>query len=258
MRPAPPRGAVFAQLSLSWAEFHEDKAPAVLPPGPSPSACPTVALMLVDCEVQSLHVFPGISVPSAVEPVRMSCSTGDGDPGHCPLIRRPFSSTNSEASPVREWSSPTFLATSTPLALRQGPMPIRLRASTGPPPLAGSWSALRYARHSWPPAPAAVANRWHMASAPLRPPRFPVVLRELETKKVIGPLGFEGIVLSFAPQLATRTQSKTGDHFFIARLEKVGADGQRSSALRRPVPGFLPDRLRLGRREVLEEPLRAR
>jgi len=58
-----------------------------------------------------------------------------------------------------------------------------------------------------------------MASAPLRPPRFPVVLRELETKNVIGPLGFEGIVLSFAPQLATRTQSKTGDHFFIARLE---------------------------------------
>src|SRR5262249_25810593 len=153
------------------------------------------------------------------EPVRRSGSTGDGGAGHCRLTRRPFPSTNSEASPVRAWSSPTFLATSTPLALRQGPMPIRLRASTGPPPLAGSCSALRYARHSWPPAPAAVANRWHRASAPPQPPRFSVLLRELETKKVIGPLGFEGIVLSFAPQLATRTQSNTGEHFFIARLE---------------------------------------
>src|SRR4029434_7348935 len=219
MRPAPPRGAVFAQLSLSWAEFRDDKAPSVLAPGPRPSEWRTVALMAVDCDVQSLHVFPGISVPSAVEPVRMSCSTGDGDPAHCPLIRRPFSSMRSAALPVRECSSSRFLATSTPLALRQGPMPIRLRASTGLPPLAGSWSALRYARQSWPPAPAAVANCWHIASAPPRPPRFPVVLRELVTKKVMEPLGFEGIVLSFAPQPATRTQSKTGEHFLMACLE---------------------------------------
>src|SRR4029453_7704549 len=134
MRPAPPRGAVFAQLSLAWGAFHDEKAPAVLAPGPRPSEWPTVAATVVDCDVQSLHVFPGISVPSAVEPVRMSCSIGDGDPDHCPLIRRPFSAMKSAALPVRECSSSRFLATSTPLAWRQGPMPIRLRASTGLPP----------------------------------------------------------------------------------------------------------------------------
>jgi len=30
MRPAPPRGAVFAQFWLACAEFHDDKVPAVL------------------------------------------------------------------------------------------------------------------------------------------------------------------------------------------------------------------------------------
>src|SRR5262245_8459977 len=171
--------------------------------------------MAADCDVQSLQVLSGISVPSAFEPVRMSCSTGAGDPGHWPLIRRPVWSMKSEASPVRECSSSRFLATSTPLALRQGPMPMRLRASTGPPPLAGSWLALRYARHSWPPAPAEVANRWHNASAPLRPPIFPVVLVVLVTKKVMEPVGLDGMVLLFAPHPAASMQRATADHVFI-------------------------------------------
>src|SRR5947207_3213614 len=83
MRPAPPRGAVLAQLWLAWAEFQDDSVPEVSPPGPRPSEWPTCAARLSDADVQSLHVMPRMSVPSAFDPVRMSCSTGGGDPGHC-------------------------------------------------------------------------------------------------------------------------------------------------------------------------------
>jgi hypothetical protein len=63
-----------------------------------------------------------------------------------------------------------------------------------------------------------VATRAGGRGQPLRPPRFPVTLRELVTKKVIGPLGVDGITLSLAPQPATRTQNKTADRIFIAHL----------------------------------------
>ena len=46
-------------------------------------------------EVQSAHVNPVISVPSAFDPVSMSCWTGVGEPVHWPLIRFPRSSRKS-------------------------------------------------------------------------------------------------------------------------------------------------------------------
>ena len=82
MRPAPPRGAVSAQLALACAEFQDDSEPEVSWLGPKPSACPTCAAMLEDDNVQSLQVNPGINEPSAADPVRMSCWTGAGDPVH--------------------------------------------------------------------------------------------------------------------------------------------------------------------------------
>src|SRR6266550_320112 len=67
--------------------------------------------------------------------------------------------------------SATLLAMRTPLALYQGPLPIRSRA------LIVGWPAdpfsLRYACHVLPPAPAAVASIWQCRSAPSRPPRLP-------------------------------------------------------------------------------------
>src|ERR1041385_1241089 len=217
MRPAPPPGAVFAQLWLSCAEFHDDRVPVVLPPGPSPSVWPTRALMEADADVQSLHVLPGMSVPSAFEPVRMSCSTGAGDPGHCPLMRRPVSSMKSAASPVRACSSSRLRAISTPLALRHGPIPMRVRPSTGGP-LSGSRSTLIYARHVCPAPPAVAASCWHSASAPRSPPRLPVVLLALLTKNVIGPVGSDGITLFVAPHPAPSTQRATAAHVFISRV----------------------------------------
>jgi hypothetical protein len=41
MRPAPPRGAMFAQFWFVCTAFHDDSEPAVLWPGPMPSECPT-------------------------------------------------------------------------------------------------------------------------------------------------------------------------------------------------------------------------
>ena len=153
-----------------------------------------------------------MSVPSAFEPVRMSCSTGAGDPGHCPLIRRPCSVMNSAASPVRECSSSTFLAMRTPLASRHGPLPMRVRASTAAP-LSGSCSTLIYARHNRAPAPTVVASRWQRASAPRSPPRLPVVLVTLLTKKVIGPVGSDGITLLVPPHpIARAHRASTGLH----------------------------------------------
>src|SRR6185295_4260807 len=104
MRPAPPRGAVSAQFKLACDEFHDDSAPAVLWPGPSPSECPTCPTNAAEPDVQSEHVNPGINVPSALDPVRMSCCTGLGEPVHCPGMRWPRSSTNTVESPVRAWS----------------------------------------------------------------------------------------------------------------------------------------------------------
>src|SRR6185503_4599622 len=101
MRPAPPRGAVFAQLSFACAELQDDSEPAVLMLGPRPSEWPTCATSPGDADVQSAQVMPIIRRPSAVDPVRMSCSTGEGEPDHWPLIRWLRSSTNTVASPRR-------------------------------------------------------------------------------------------------------------------------------------------------------------
>ena len=131
------------QFWLAWAEFQDESAPVVLPPGPNPSECPTCAVTVVALDVQSLQVSPVISLPSAVDPVRMSCSLGVGEPVHWPLIWRPRSSTNSVGSPVRAWSSVRSRAIVTPLALIHGPLPMRLRASVGWLALAGSRSTLR-------------------------------------------------------------------------------------------------------------------
>src|SRR4051794_24410776 len=65
----------------------------------------------------------------------------------------------------------------TPLALYQGPVPMRSRALTV--------VVLRYACQVTPPRPTAVARRWQRASAPGSPPRLAVVLVSLLTKKLI-------------------------------------------------------------------------
>src|SRR6185503_5943967 len=99
MRPAPPRGAVLEQFWLRCAEFQLALVPDVSRLAPKPSEWPTCACSAVESEVQSAQVSPGSNVPSGADPVRMSCSTGDGDPIHWPLIRFPFSSTKRSAFP---------------------------------------------------------------------------------------------------------------------------------------------------------------
>src|SRR5947208_7453853 len=59
--------------------------------------------MSVDSDVQSLQVFPGTTLPSAVEPVRISCSLGFGEPGQAPGTGCPRSSTNKIGFPLRSW-----------------------------------------------------------------------------------------------------------------------------------------------------------
>ena len=93
--------------------------------GPIPSECPTCPMTFAESDVQSAHVAPAATRPSAVDPVRMSCSTGVGEPAHCPLIRSPCSLTNSSASPVREWRSVRLFAMRSRFALNHGPVPIR-------------------------------------------------------------------------------------------------------------------------------------
>ena len=99
--------------------------------GPIPSECPTCAATFAESDVQSEHVIPAISVPSPFDPVRMSCSTGLGEPVHWPLMRCPRSSRNRAASPVRECNSATLFATSCRLALYHGPAPMRSFAWVG-------------------------------------------------------------------------------------------------------------------------------
>src|SRR5580698_7132412 len=75
----------------------------------------------------------------------------------------------------------------TPLALYQGPAPIRSRAFTAGWPLAAC--VLKYACQVLLPlaAPAATASAWQCASAPASPPRLaPSPLPALVTKKLIG------------------------------------------------------------------------
>ena len=56
-------------------------------------------MAFAESDVQSEQVRPAASLPSAVDPVMMSCSTGAGEPVHWPLMRCPCSSTNSVRVP---------------------------------------------------------------------------------------------------------------------------------------------------------------
>ena len=134
---------MFEQFWLACAEFNDDSAPEVSPFGPRPSEWPTCAATAVESVVQSLHVKPAISVPSAFDPVRMSCCTGGGDPVHCPGMRWPRSSRKTAASPFRACRSVRFAATVTPFTFTHGPLPMRERASVGRLPFEASRSTLR-------------------------------------------------------------------------------------------------------------------
>src|SRR5262245_22476772 len=112
--------------------------------------------------VQLLHVLP-LVVPSAFEPVMMSCWFGESlRPG----TRAPVS-----VSPVcwlimllaGSCSASTLSAIMSPLKLNHGPLPMRSRASIV--------SVLRYARHCLAAAadPAVAAAAWQNASAPSSP-----------------------------------------------------------------------------------------
>src|SRR5205814_9604770 len=88
-----------------------------------------------------------------------------------------------------ECSSATLFATTTPFALRQGPLPIRSRALTPASPPGAV--VLRYAFQFVRFEPAALASELQCASAPSRPPRSaPLPLPTLVTKNVISPLPF--------------------------------------------------------------------
>src|SRR5688572_25641356 len=156
------------------AAFHEV--------GAAPPPCllwwPTIAPP-VSALVQLPHgASPVCRVPSACEPVRMSC--------WLPGTGVPFSV--SDVSPPRllasELRSATDLATTTPFVFIHGPLPMRSRALTAGWPAAAA--ALKYARHVRLPAPAAAASVWHCLSAPASPPRFaPLPGPALVMKKLI-------------------------------------------------------------------------
>src|SRR6185503_20131075 len=94
------------------------------------------------------------------------------------------------ASSVSPCRSATFCATRAPLALYQGPAPMRSRAFTAGWPLAAA--ALRYACQVL-VLPAAVASVWQMRSAPASPPRSaPLPEPALATKNDIGGGGWAG------------------------------------------------------------------
>src|SRR5205823_10832371 len=123
--------------------------------------------------------------PAGSEPVRMSC-VFTASPR--PLTTSPFS-----VSAVcllmllpAECRSSTLLATTTPLALRHGPLPMRSRAFTPASPPGAV--VLRYAFQLMRLEPAAPASALQCASAPSRPPRSaPLPLPTLVTKNVISP-----------------------------------------------------------------------
>src|SRR5258706_599622 len=119
-------------------------------------------------------------------PVRMSCSFGLSPR---PLIGSPFSESavSFVMFALSECSSATFFATTTPLALRHGPLPTRSRALTPASP-PGS-EVLRYAFQLLCFEAAALASALQCASAPSSPPRSaPLPLPTLVTKNVMSPL----------------------------------------------------------------------
>src|SRR5712691_8949093 len=120
--------------------------------------------------------------PSGSEPVRISC-VFTGSPR--PLTPSPFSvkAVCLLILLCSECRSFTLLATTTPLAFRHGPFPMRSRASTPASPPGNV--VLKYARQVVYFEPAALASALQCASAPSRPPRSaPLPLPTLVTKNV--------------------------------------------------------------------------
>src|SRR5215510_6081229 len=154
------------------------------------STWPSCALPMPSAAlVQLLHVASvfgavgGWSVPSACEPVRISCWFGLSP---TPMMTVPFSvsAVSFLMLLLSECRSATLLAIATPFWLYQGPLPMRSLAFTAGCPLAAA--ALRYACHVLPRLPAAVARFWQILSPPARPPRLaPFPDPTLLTKKLI-------------------------------------------------------------------------
>src|SRR6267142_1509879 len=185
MRPAPPEA-----LSWSWLqprepceEFHDFMCQVSF--RPERSWCPTIA------EPSPLFAqLPQVVSPPAVEkrpdgsePVRMSCSFGCSPR---PLIGSPFSDSAVclLMFALSECRSSRFFATTTPLALRHGPLPMRSRAFTPASP-PGS-QVLKYAFQFTCFEPALFASALQCASAPSSPPRSaPLPLPALVTKNVM-------------------------------------------------------------------------
>jgi hypothetical protein len=124
-------------------------------------------------------------MPIGSEPVRISCWFGWSPR---PLIGWPFSSSavSLVTLALPEWSSATLFATTTPFALRHGPLPMRSRAlvPASPP----GWVVLRYAFQFVRLEPASLASALQCASAPSSPPRSaPLPLPLLVTKNVMSP-----------------------------------------------------------------------
>src|SRR5262245_40520392 len=234
MRPAPPvfTSASWLQPALPCEEFHDFMCRVSA--NPCRSKWPTIA------EPSPLFVqLPQVVSPPAVEnmpigsePVRMSCSFGVSPR---PLIGWPFSSSAFclLILLLAECRSATLVATTTPLALRHGPLPMRSRALTPAAPFGSV--VLRYAFQLVRLEPASLARVLQYASAPSSPPRSaPLPLPLLVTKNVISPLPF--FALSFlscackgAPMPAeTRNAAATIAESFIETSDGVGGEPKSS------------------------------
>src|SRR4051812_17671188 len=118
-------------------------------------------------------------------------------------------------------SSSTSFATTTPFALRHGPLPIRSRAFTAACPSAPV--VLRYARQVFPPAFASFASAWHRASAPASPPRSPPLPGLVARKKVMP----ESWACAAPPiVIAARHSVLRSLRFMVTLLDRVGDAGQ--------------------------------
>src|ERR1700722_10935276 len=184
-RPLPPvaRRSSCVQLRDWWAEFHERWNSLSAPP--RRSTWPSMALpnpLLVQL-LQVMLRLPGNALPSAVDPVRMSCQFGL-KPKPAIIAPRSVSEVDAPSRTLPLCRSSTFCATTSPLKFCHGPLPMRSRALTGT--LGGTELVLRYARHVLLPAPTAVASCWQWRSAPSSPPRSPPLPEPtLATKNVM-------------------------------------------------------------------------
>src|SRR5262245_5667727 len=81
---------------------------------------------------------------------------------------------------------------------------MRSRANVGWLLFDASRSTLKYARQVFDPCPTAAARRWHVASAPASPPRFPVALVALDTKNVMPVCALGLVTRSSSPHPGVR------------------------------------------------------